>query len=110
MAAVKRCSCFLSQNSLPHLPAQNPYAHKVGQRPSDRHRYPDSDNADLWDGRQHIGQNNARAQREDGQDDRHPRLADCPVIAIEQEEQADAALKGGLNVQVLDADGQNLDF
>ena len=79
-----------------------PDADGVRQRPADRDAEPDARNPQRRS-REQIGQRHAGAQRSNGQDHRHHGLVDRPVVAVEQEQDADADVARALDAQVVDA-------
>ena len=81
-------------------------ADDIRQRPADGDAEPDAGDAQRG-GRQQVSQRNAGAQRGDGQHHRHPRLVDGAVVAVEQEEEADADVARALDAQVVDARRRN---
>ena len=79
-----------------------PDADGVRQRPADRDAEPDARDTQRRS-REQIGQRHAGAQRSNGQDDRHHGLVDRPVVAVEQEQNADADIARAFVAQVVDA-------
>ena len=79
-----------------------PDADGVRQRPADRDAEPDARDPQRRS-REQIGQRHAGAQRSNGQDDRHHGLVDRPVVAVEQEQDADADIARAFDAQVVDA-------
>ena len=79
-----------------------PDADGVRQRPADRDAEPDARDPQRRS-REQIGQRHAGAQRSNGQDDRHHGLVDRPVVAAEQEQDADADIARAFDAQVVDA-------
>lgn len=79
-----------------------PDADGVRQRPADRDAEPDARDPQRRS-REQIGQRHAGAQRSNGQDDRHHGLVDRPVVAAEQEQDADADIARAFDAQAVDA-------
>ena len=67
--------------------------HTVSQKPTNGYRPPDADHADGRNRGQQISQRYSGTKGDNGKNDRHPRLSQSPIQAIEQKQAADATAK-----------------
>ena len=85
-----------------HQPGQ------IGQYPADGYRPPDALQAHGGDGGQQVGQGHPRPQGDHGEHHRHAGPPQAAEQAVEQKQDADAAVAHALNAQVLHPHGDNL--
>ena len=78
----------------------------VGDDPADRDGEPDADLAQRGGGEQ-IGEQDAQAERDDGQHHRHACAIHGAIVAVEQEQKADADVACTLDTQVSDPGGDH---
>lgn len=82
------------------------YSRQIGQKPANRDCPPDAQKSRCG-GCQGVCQDYPCAQRNDGKNDRYPCPADTAVKAVQQKENADAAIKRAFNPEILNTDGDD---
>ena len=104
--ALTLCMWACLSAALPPSPEHQPG--QIGQYPADGHGPPDALQAHGGDGGQQVGQGHPRPQGDHGEHHRHAGPPQAAEQAVEQKQDADAAVAHALNAQVLHPHGDNL--
>ena len=88
------------------LPTANSFPNPIHicNRPADGDGEPDAVDAEEGEGGEGVGEDDAAAEGEDGQDDTHARLFDGAVVGIQHREDADADVAGAFDAKVAGSD------